>query len=278
MKIAVASGKGGTGKTTVALALAESFGPETLLVDCDVEEPNCHLFSTAPVLSLRSVKIQVPAFDDSRCTGCGACVKACRFHALARLGSRILLFPELCHSCGGCQLACPESAIQETSEKIGTIEFRADARFQLLSGTMKIGHAMAPPVIRQLKSIADGHRHVIFDAPPGTACSFTTTVQGCDIALLVTEPTPFGLHDLKLAVDALKVMKLRHAVILNRSLPEGDELIDTYCRKNQIPLLLKIPFSREAAEGYSCGRSLLSTRPEWGEKFQHLRKQLEEIR
>lgn len=262
MRIAVASGKGGTGKTTVALALAECAGPDAVLADCDVEEPNCHLFSAAPAADSRPVEVSAPVFGGA-CDGCGACVRACRFHALARLGRRVLVFPELCHSCGGCVSACPSGALAERPRRIGRIEWRRDPRFRLATGILDVGQTQSPPLIRALKAALPETGTVILDAPPGTACPFVTTVRDCDYAALVTEPTPFGLHDLALAVAVLRALRpgFPCGVILNRA-GEGDAAVEAFCRREKIPLLLKIPFSRAVAEGCSAGKSLLSVLPE----------------
>lgn len=269
MMIAVASGKGGTGKTTVALALAECAGPGALLVDCDVEEPNCHLFVPAEVEIRTEATVPIPEFQGSQCVGCGACIKACHFHALALLGNRVLVFPELCHSCGGCVLACASGALREAQHAIGHLEFRRNETVRLLSGILNIGHAMAPPLIRKLRErIAPGST-AILDAPPGTACPMVTTVRGCDYVLLVTEPTPFGLHDLKLAVRTLREIGTPQGVILNRADDES-ALIEEYCVTENIPLLMRIPFSRAVAEGYARGQRLLEVMPELRGEFERL--------
>lgn len=273
MRIAVASGKGGTGKTTVALALAECAGPETLLVDCDVEEPDDRLFTKAPVESSVPVEVPVPMFSPTACTGCGACVKACRFRALAQLEKRILVFPGLCHSCGGCTAACTTGSLLEVPYRIGVIESRRDPRFRMLGGVMTVGHVSSPPLIRRLLATAIAET-VILDAPPGTACPMVATVRGCDYVILVTEPTPFGLHDLKLAADTLTQLGVKHGVILNRATDE-DTLINPFCLRRGIPLLLQIPFSRAIAEHYARGESPLATLPGLYKNFHRL---LAEIR
>jgi len=270
MKIAVASGKGGTGKTTVALALAECAGAGVLLADCDVEEPNCHLFLDVAADSVENVTVPVPEFVSESCAGCGKCVEICRFHALARLGKRVLVFPELCHSCGGCVRICPEHALLEKPHVIGKLEFRHTDNFQLLSGIMKIGNSMAPPLIRAVKERLAEAKNVIFDAPPGTACPMVTTVRGCDYVILVTEPTPFGLHDLTLAVHTLSLLQIPCGIILNRAGGKSDHLIENYCRETSISILLKIPFSRPLAEGYAQGKRLLQVMPELRNEFQKI--------
>lgn len=269
MKIAVASGKGGTGKTTVALALAEVLGTRGRLLDCDVEEPNCHLFlGPAPVRS-EEVAVPVPEFDPERCTGCGACVRSCNFHAIVALGKRVLFFPELCHSCGGCGLACQAGAVRETMHGIGRLEYRAAAGIELISGVMNVGYPMAVPVIRKLKERALPDRIEVLDCPPGTACPMVAAVRGADFVLLVTEPTVFGLHDLGLACDTLEKLRLRSGVVVNRADGNcGD--VEAFCRKRGIPVLMKIPFSRKIAEGYSSGKRLMECAPELKEELEAL--------
>lgn len=261
MKIAVASGKGGTGKTTVSLALAEAVGSHCCLADCDVEEPNCRLFSAAEIRQEIPVAVPLPEFAATSCSGCGKCTEFCRFHALARLGKRILVFPELCHSCGGCLELCPEGALREKSHIIGRIEVAADPRFTLASGIMTVGHSMAPPLIRRLKEFTSTYPDTVFDAPPGTACSMVSTIRGCDHIILVTEPTPFGLHDLQLAYHTAAALQIPCSVILNRA-GGNDGIIRDFCRRNDVPLAMEIPFSDAIAAGYSRGRSLLESAPE----------------
>ncbi len=273
MKIAVASGKGGTGKTTVAIALAETLGPRAVLLDCDVEEPNCHLFLPAGIRQSIPVSVMVPQFHGDRCSGCGKCAKSCRFNAIASLGRKMLIFQELCHSCGGCLLACPEKALSESAMEIGTIYHRQPAGFPLVTGELRVGHALSVPLIKALKNEADDEKINILDAPPGTACPMVNTVRDCDYVILVTEPTPFGLHDLAGAVATLKTMNLPCGVIVNRSEP-GNHLADDYCRENHIDILMKIPFSRPIAEGYASGKTLLRTVPELKEEFVCMLKKL----
>jgi len=269
MKIAVASGKGGTGKTTVALALAETLGKRGRLLDCDVEEPNCHLFLGSDLVRSENVEVPVPQFDPERCTGCGACARSCNFRAIAALGKKMLFFPELCHSCGGCKRICKAGAITETMHGIGRLEYRAAAGIELISGVMNVGYPMAVPVIRKLKERALPDRVNILDCPPGTACPMVSAVRGADFVLLVTEPTVFGLHDLELACDTLEELHLRCGVIINRADDNcGD--VEAFCRKRGIPILMKIPFSRKIAEGYSSGRRLAECAPELNGEFEAL--------
>lgn len=276
MKIAVASGKGGTGKTTVSIALAETLGSRAVLLDCDVEEPNCHLFLQGEIESSASVTVMVPRFHQELCTGCGRCSKVCRFNAIASLGKRQLIFQELCHSCGGCLLSCPAGALTEDTMEIGRIHRRRPGTFPLFSGELQIGHALSVPLIRQLKTCCIEGKINILDAPPGTACPMVNSVRGCDLVILVTEPTPFGLHDLAAAVETLRTMKIPCGIIINRDENKGS-LIDDYCRKNDLPILLRIPFSRKIAEGYSAGRSLLQSAPELKERFSLLLEKAEAL-
>lgn len=261
MKIAVASGKGGTGKTTVSIALAETLGPRALLLDCDVEEPNCHLFLPGPVEEVLPVPVLVPEFHRDLCTGCGKCAASCRFNAIAALGRQMLIFQELCHSCGGCLLACPEKALRESSMVIGRILRRTPGSFGLVTGELEIGRALSVPLIQQLKRHADKEKINILDAPPGTSCPMVNTVRGCDYVILVTEPTPFGLHDLAGAAATLKTMQIPCGVIVNRA-EEKNSIISDFCRKENLELLLQIPFDRKIAEGYAAGKTLLQTAPE----------------
>jgi MinD superfamily P-loop ATPase len=271
MKIAVASGKGGTGKTTLALALAEALADGCTLLDCDVEAPNCHLFVNSDVWREEAVSVLVPEFTDEGCDGCGRCVRACRFQALARIGKRVLVFTEMCHSCGGCVLACPHKVLREVPLGIGKLQFRHGPAFELISGVMDVGYAMAPPLIRQLKEHIPASGLVIMDAPPGTSCPMVTAVRNNDFVILVTEPTPFGLHDLKLALATLQELDLPYGVVINRA-DEGAPLIRDYCQEKKVPVLLEIPYRRDIAENYSRGGSLLALCPEMGDTLRDLVK------
>jgi MinD superfamily P-loop ATPase len=274
MKIAIASGKGGTGKTTLSVALAQAVdGPVTLL-DCDVEEPNASLFLTLESPDETPVFVPVPVVDSARCTGCGKCAEICQFNALAVAGESVLVFPELCHSCGGCVRICPQNAIREEPLTIGTIRCAQSGTIRLIEGRLDIGRVMAPPVIRQVKKAAAPQSPVFIDCPPGTSCPMITAVKGADFILLVTEPTPFGLNDLTLAVETVRQLKLPFGVIINRS-DAGDDRVERYCEEENIRLLLQIPESRRVAESYSRGESILNAVP--GLK-NRLRDLLEEIK
>ncbi len=273
MKIAVASGKGGTGKTTVSIALAETLGDKAVLLDCDVEEPNCHLFLPSEIEDIMPFSVIVPAFNGDKCTGCRKCADSCRFNAIAALGKNMLIFRELCHSCGGCILVCQETALTEDTMETGSIIYRKPEDFPLLTGSLKVGHALSVPLIRKLKSLADCTKINILDAPPGTACPMVNTVRDCDYVILVTEPTPFGLHDLAGAVATLKTMQLKCGAIINRA-EENNPEAEEYCRENNIDILMKIPFSRHIAEGYASGKTLLQSVPELKGQFEKLLQRL----
>lgn len=265
MIISIASGKGGTGKTTVAVNLALSL-KNVQLIDCDVEEPNVHLFLDAKIEETRNVCIPAPKVDESKCNYCRKCAEFCEFHAIAVLPNTVLTFPELCHGCGGCSLVCARGAISEENRIVGTVKKATADGTELVFGELNIGEPMAVPVIREVKKEINGHKTVIIDAPPGTSCPVITSVYGSDYCILVTEPTPFGLHDLKLAVGMLKELRVEHGVVVNRA-GIGDREVYKFCKKENIPILLEIPFERKIAELYSRGIPFARQMPEWREKF-----------
>jgi MinD superfamily P-loop ATPase len=260
MKIAIASGKGGTGKTTLAVALAQAWDGPVQLLDCDVEAPNASIFLSLENSSEQTVSVPIPVVDSSRCTGCGKCSAVCEFNALAVAGKTVLVFEELCHSCGGCARICPEQAITEQPCAIGKIRSGQFGTIRLTEGRLDIGRAMAPPLIRAVKKSADPELPVLIDCPPGTSCPMITAVKDSNYAILVTEPTPFGLHDLTLAVETMRLLKLPFGVAINRA-DAGDDRVIQYCEKEKIRLLLQIPESRKIAEAYSRGEPLLSAEP-----------------
>ena len=258
MIVSVASGKGGTGKTTVALMLA--LGAETVqLVDCDVEEPNCHLFLKPQIEKVKTVKVSTLAIDKDRCNGCGACVAVCRFTALALAGGKIMVFPELCHSCGGCVLACEQKAIREVRRRIGEIQIGRGTsdygQVDWVSGQIDPGTPAAGAVIRAVKGALAVCENTVIDCPPGTSCSMVAAVQGSDVCLLGTEPNAFGLHDLELAIQVVQKIGRSHcAVIVNKSeVNEWRQRIRELCRKQAIPVLADIPYCRQWAAKYAGG-------------------------
>lgn len=269
MTIAVASGKGGTGKTTVSVNLARMFGSDVLLLDCDVEEPNCHLFLQASPRDVTVVGIPVPQVDESLCDGCGECSRICEYHAIVSLGTSALVFPEMCHGCGGCTLVCPKKAIREVDNRIGVVETMQTGNVTLIQGRLDVGVAMAPPLIRAVKARLRNGVPAILDSPPGTSCPVIAALRDVDFVVLVTEPTPFGLHDLKLAVDMVREIGVSYGVVVNR-MGIGDDRVHAYCREEKIPVLLEIPDDRRIAEAYSRGHLIVDTLPEYRELFQSL--------
>jgi MinD superfamily P-loop ATPase len=267
MTVVVASGKGGTGKTTVAVSLALVSGSRYL--DCDVEEPNGHVFLVPENLRSVPVNKRVPQVDLERCTFCHRCSQACAFHALAVLPKQVLVFPELCHSCGLCEWVCPEGAISERELAIGTVESGAGRGVDFLQGRLNVGEPMAVPVIRAVKQAIRTDGDAILDAPPGTSCPVVQSVLGSDFCLLVTEPTPFGRHDLELAIETMAKLGVPAGVVINRS-GTSDAVIERLCAERGLPVLMKIPFDRRIAEAYSRGEPLVETFPERRAEFREL--------
>jgi MinD superfamily P-loop ATPase len=269
MILAVASGKGGTGKTTVSVNLARALGSPVGLLDCDVEEPNAHLFLAGDLREEETVCIPVPSVDDSLCDGCGECGRFCEYHAIVSFGATPLIFPEMCHGCGGCAKVCPPKAIREVEKRIGVVETRDAGNITLIQGRLDVGVATAPPLIRAVKVRLLNGVDAILDAPPGTSCSAIATLRGTDIVLLVTEPTSFGLHDLRLAVDMVRALGISFGVVINR-VGIGDERVHAFCRNENIPVLLEIPDDRRIAEFYSKGRLIVEALPEYHGLFESL--------
>jgi MinD superfamily P-loop ATPase len=268
MIVAVASGKGGTGKTSVAVNMALSVGNVQLL-DCDVEEPNAHLLLNPKMHSTEPVYVLVPHINEELCSHCGECAKFCQYNALFFSPEKILFFPELCHSCGGCTLACPMQVITEEKRRIGALKFGAVGDLKLVYGELDVGEPMAVPLIKAVKNQIENNKNVIIDAPVGTSCPVIETVRESDFCVLVTEPTPFGLHDLKITVEVLRKMKVPFGVVVNRA-GIGDNKVYKYCKEENIPILLEIPYQRKIAELYSKGVPFSLEMPEWKEKFQAL--------
>ncbi len=285
MKITVASGKGGTGKTTVAVNLLLTVAgleaparPEMLtFLDCDVEEPNAHIFLKPELTRSEEVGLLLPEVDFDACTYCGTCAEVCAYNAIAVLGKKVLVFPELCHGCGSCTTNCPENAIHEVPRITGRLDWgtvRADgATVAFGQGEMNVGEAMATPIIRELKAqgLSDGDDALaILDAPPGNACPVVETMRGSDFVLLVTEPTPFGLHDLRVAAQvAREELGVPIGVVINRE-GVGDEGVDAFCAKANIPILLRLPLDRRIAETYADGIPMVDALPEYRSAFERL--------
>ena len=276
MIISIASGKGGTGKTTVATNLAVSLGSEVQLLDCDVEEPNAHLFIHPVFDRTETVSIPVPEVDMDKCTLCGKCGDICQFKAIVVVGETVLPFEELCHSCGGCMAVCPEDAITEKGRELGIIQKGHRNGIEFIHGKLRVGEAMSPPLIKKVLSYTDPARLTIVDAPPGTSCPVIESMKNADFVLLVTEPTPFGLHDLKLAVGAVNILDIPCGLVINRS-DLGDEKVKEYADQENLPILMEIPFDRQIAEVYSRGELIVEAMPEWKEKFLELYQKIKAL-
>lgn len=278
MNISVASGKGGTGKTTIAtnlaLALAETHSVQFL--DCDVEEPNAQFFLHPRITETRSVALPIPEIRDEKCTYCGRCAEICAYNALAVLKDKVLVFPELCHGCGGCSLLCPEQAVREKDNRVGEIQLGRAQDIQFIQGKLDIGQVMAPPIIRSIKKLLNSTRTVIIDAPPGTSCPVIESVKGSDFSILVTEPTPFGFNDLQLAVETLKKMNIPFGVVINRA-DIGDQTVQDYCKQEKVPVLMTLPMERDIAVAYSEGKPLVEVEPSFKEKFTTLFENVQDL-
>ena len=278
MRIVVASGKGGTGKTTVATSLALVAAERGLVrfMDCDVEAPNAGLFLNPALDTHKEVGILIPKVDETICTFCGKCAEVCQFHAIAMIGKKTLVFPELCHGCGSCALVCPENAISEHLNVMGVLESGpANHKIDFVQGVMNVGEPMAVPIIRELKKWEpnDNTKIEIRDAPPGASCPVVETIRGADFVLLVTEPTPFGLHDLKQVVEITRELGLPTGVVVNRD-GIGDNTVQGYCDESCIPILMRIPMDRQIAEGIAQGRTLVEIKPELGLAFSEMLEQI----
>lgn len=272
MEIAVLSGKGGTGKTTVATNLAKTLGWS--YVDCDVEEPNGFIFLNPKVTDTREVTIPVPKINQEKCTDCKECVEICQFNALAHVGNQILLFEKLCHGCGACTLVCPTNAIEEQGRVIGQIDIGDDDHISCIRGILNIGEPMAGPIISQLKSLI-GKEATLLDCSPGSSCNVVKAISGADYALLITEPTSFGLHDLKIAVGLARKMNIPFGVIINRA-EEEENLIDQYCKEEGIEVIGRILFDRKAAVLYAKGKLLIEDE-DYKKRFQEIGDKVKEV-
>jgi MinD superfamily P-loop ATPase len=275
MIVAVASGKGGTGKTTVASSLAWVWDRPVTAVDLDVEEPNLHLFLKPEITGRETATMEVPVADESKCTYCRACSDLCQFKAVSVLGSVLLTFPDMCHGCGGCIAVCPEKALSAGIRELGEISWgTAAGRIGFFMGRLRVGEAMSPPLMRAVIARLEQNRKgagfdVIIDAPPGTSCPAINAVLPSDLILLVTEPTPFGFHDFRLAHEAFAPLGKPMGVVINRA-GLGDRSVQDYCRSQHLPILAEIPFDRRLAEAYSNGRVLAEALPDMAKTFKAL--------
>jgi len=282
MIVAVASGKGGTGKTTVAASLAWVWDRPVAAVDLDVEEPNLHLFLKPDIAGRETAAMEVPVADESKCTYCRACADLCQFKAITVLGQVLLTFPEMCHGCGGCIAVCPEKALSPGARELGEVLWgQADGRIAFFMGRLRVGEAMSPPLMRAVtaklsEQPAPAFADVVIDAPPGTSCPAIAAVLPSDLILLVTEPTPFGFHDFRLAHEAFRPLQKPMAAVINRA-GLGERSIYDYCRSADIPILAEIPFDRRIAEAYSHGRIVAAALPELNSLFAGLVPRLREL-
>ena len=272
MIVSVASGKGGTGKTSVAVNMALSLS-NVQFIDCDVEEPNAHLLLHPKLRKMQPVYTLVPLVNEELCDHCGECSKFCQYNALFTSPEKVLVFPELCHSCGGCAMVCPKKAISWKKNRIGALKFGSVGDLALVYGELEVGEPLAVPVIKAVKKHITRGKNVILDSPPGASCPFVETVRGSDFCVLVTEPTPFGLHDLKIAVQVLRKMAVPLGVVINRA-GVGDKKVYDYCKDEGIRVLMEIPYQRKIAEFYSRGIPFSIKMPEWKEKFQTLHREI----
>ena len=278
MIIAVASGKGGTGKTTIAAALAQALAQTELSIsclDCDVEAPNAHLFIQPRLTDRKEVQMRIPQVDATLCTGCGECAAVCQFHAIVVLSGQTLVFPELCHGCGSCALVCPDNAITEIPRPLGILEGGLSPEgINFGQGLLNVGEPMAVPVITQLKRWHGEETDVVIvDAPPGASCPVVESIRGADFVLLVTEPTPFGLHDLRQAYELTQALEIPAGLIINRD-GIGNAAVDSYCEEVGLPILLRIPLERQISEAIAQGKTLLDVHPEYTANLQLLYEQI----
>lgn len=289
MTVAVASGKGGTGKTTVSTNLAETAaarGLDVELLDTDVEEPNCHIFVSPQFESSQEVTVQVPAVDESKCIGCGACAEICQFSAIAMAGEVPVTFPDLCHSCTGCWRVCPTGAITPRERAVGMLDRgraanpgatanpgaatgSAAAAIAFVQGSLKVGESVSSPVIHAVLGERGQAELSVIDAPPGTACPVVEATHEADYIILVTEPTPFGLNDLELAVEMVRKLGVPFGVVINRA-DVGDAGVREYCRREGIEVLLELPDDRRVAEAYSRGELATRAVPELRARYEEL--------
>jgi MinD superfamily P-loop ATPase len=276
MKIAIASGKGGTGKTFIATNLFYTLletNEQISLLDCDVEEPNSKIFVKPEIEKQEKVYAEIPIIDQTKCTGCRECSNHCEFNALITVKDKTYVYDEMCHSCGLCMRICKEGAISKNMKKIGTIEIGSVGTGIFVEGKTDIGTEISSLIIEEVKKYANEKGIVIIDAPPGTSCQVVETVKNCDFVVLVTEPTPFGLNDLKLAVELLENLKIPFAVAINRII-DSVEIIETYCKEKGIDIVFKMELDREVAVSYSSGKIVVKEIPAYRQKFVSLMSEI----
>lgn len=276
MIIAIASGKGGTGKTTAASSLAAVWDKPVQAVDLDVEEPNLHLFLKPEISGRETAYMTVPEADQDKCNACRECAELCQFKAISVLGGYVLTFPEMCHGCGGCMEVCPTGAITESSRELGEISWGKAGQADFLMGRLRIGEAMSPPLMDEVCLKLDQDKDVIIDAPPGTSCPAIAAVKEADVIVLVSEPTPFGFHDLKLAREAFTPLEKPMGLVINRA-GLGNDALHNYCKETDLPILLEIPFDRKIAVAYSEGKIISESSSEMNLAFRRLMESIREL-
>lgn len=271
--VAFASGKGGTGKTSVVLNTAKAFSQDIFVFDCDVEEPNCHIFLENIFTEEKEVTVFNPVINKEHCTGCGECSRFCERKALVCWGSPPIFFPEMCSGCGGCKLVCPANAISEGERVIGKIQVRKNGNIHLVSGIMNIGEESPVPIIRKLKSMIPKDNITFIDAPPGSSCPVVASILESDYLVLIAEETPFGLSNLQIVIDLAKKMKIPMGVINNRK-GMGRENIYDFLKRFDIPLLCEIPYDKDIYDAYSNGKLIVEISDKYKKIFGNLAKKL----
>jgi MinD superfamily P-loop ATPase len=276
---AIASGKGGTGKTTVASSLISLWDRPVTAVDLDVEEPNLHLFLKPDISRTDPAYIEIPVVDESKCTLCRACSTLCQFKAISVMGDTLLIFPEMCHGCGGCIAVCPEGALTPGRRQLGEICHGSAGKARFIMGRLRVGEAMSPPLMRQVKALfadaAQNGADIVVDAPPGVSCPAVSAVIDADCIVLVTEPTPFGFHDFKLAWEAFSPFGIPMGAVINRA-GMGDDSVARFCAEKNIPVWAEIPYERAIAEAYSRGEVVAQALAPLKDTFHQLRRNMRE--